>query len=184
VLCAECKLPAKQNQSNALLRFFTAYTSACEVKVNTGAADAKEEAPARNKNKIRNGIELTTTGGVQVEQAFLTYVDNGSFVSDSNVTTINRPLKLNLLATGWSGGEKIALDAEQKITTSEGDVVLEQKDMLKEANPIALKDAGYLSFQFVITRLNKLFDYFLVEVSVRNKEANQQILAKFKIHIE
>lgn len=158
--------------------------SACEVKVSTGN-DKQAEQPARNKSKIRNGVDIAATGDVKVEQAFLTYVDNGSFVSDSNVTTLNRPVKLSLIVTGWKGTDgKVSLDAGQTITTSEGNVVLAEKDMFKDAGRVSEKDAGYLSFQSVITRLNKLFDYFLVEVVVRNKEADQQVKASFKLHVE
>lgn len=160
---------------------FLLFLSACEVKVGTG----RTEEPARNKSKIRNGIAVSTTGGVKVEQAFLTYADNGSFVSDSNVSTINRPVKLNLIVSGWKATDgKLSLDAGQKMTTSEGGVVLDEKDMFGAANPVSEKDAEYLSFQCVITRLNKLFDYFVVDVSVRNKNADQQIKASFKMHVE
>lgn len=164
---------------------FLLFLSACEVKVSTGSEAGKTEAPARNKSKVRNNIEVNTTGDVKVEQAFLTYVDNGSFVSDSNVSTINRPVKLNLIVSGWESTDgKLSLDAEQTITTSEGNVVLNEKDMFKGANPVSEKDAGYISFQSVITRLNKLFDYFLVEVVVRNKDTDQQLKASFKLHVE
>lgn len=165
------------------LLLFVLFLSACEVKVSTGAD--KTETPARNTSKIRNGIDVATTGDVKVEQAFLTYADNGSFVSDSNVSTINRPVKLNLVVSGWKGKDgKVSIDAAQKMTTSEGGVVLDEKDMFGAANPVSEKDAGYLSFQCVITRLDKLFDYFLVDVSARNKDADQQIKASFKMHVE
>ncbi len=145
----------------------------------------KHKEPVRNRSKIRNGIKIAATGEAKVEQAFLTYVDNGSFVSDSNVSNINRPVKLNLIVTGWKAASgKLFLDAGEKITTSEGDVILDEKDMFKDANPVSEKDAGYLSFQCVITRLNKLFDYFLVEVAARNKDTDQQVKARFKLHIE
>ena len=159
--------------------------SACEVKVSTGTGTDKAEVAARNTAKIRNAIDVSTTGYIKVEQAFLTYADNGSFVSDSNVTTINRPVKLNLIVSGWKGTDgKVSIDAAQKITTNEGGVVLDEKDMFKDSNPVSEKDAGYLSFQCVITSINKLFDYFLVEVIARNKDADQQVKASFKMHVE
>jgi hypothetical protein len=158
--------------------------SSCEVKVSTGHEETKEKK-AGNKNKIRNGIDIKSSGGVNIEQAFLTYVEDGSFVSEDNSTGINKPVKLNLIVKGWKEKEgKVYLDAEQKVTTSEGNLILDKKNMLAEFTDISPKDAEYLSFQVVITRLNKIFDYFLVEVKAWNKEFDQTVEASFKIHIE
>ena len=70
--------------------------AACEGKVTAPANDNKENTP-RNRRRIRNNIVIHTTGGVTVEQAFLTYEDDGTFVSDSNATTINQLVKLNMV---------------------------------------------------------------------------------------
>jgi len=163
--------------------------SACEVKVSTGddekEKNKKTEKPGRNKNKIRNGIEIETIGGLKVDQAFLTYQDDGSFLDEENVTTINKPVKLNLVIKGWKGDDaQVSLDAEQKITTSEGDLLMHKKNMLKDMKSISSKDAEYLSFEFVITKLNKIFDYFLVEAHAWNTEYDQSVKASFKIHVE
>ncbi|HVF81875.1 MAG TPA: hypothetical protein VM884_08075 [Flavisolibacter sp.] len=156
--------------------------ASCEVKVSTGKEEPKE---AKNKSKIRNGIAVKTTGGVSVEQAFLTYADDGTLVDENNSTAINKPVKINLVVKGWKEAEgRIYIDAEQKVTTSEGDTVLIKKDMLAEVGEITAQQAEYLNFQVVITKLNKLFDYFLVEVKARNTKAAQAAEASFKLHIE
>lgn len=158
--------------------------SSCEVKVST-SGDDKKEKNAVNKSKIRNGIEVKTTGGVTVEQAFLTYADDGTFVGENNVTAINKPVKINLVVKGWKEKEgKVYIDAEQKVTTSEGDTLLLEKDMLAAVGEITAKQAEFLNFQVVITKLNKIFDYFLVQVKARNTKADQVAEASFKIHIE
>jgi hypothetical protein len=158
--------------------------ASCEVKVDTGK-DEKQEKPVQKRSRIRNNIVIQTTGGVTVEQAFLTYEDDGSFVSDSNMTTINKPVKLNMVVKGWKAKEDaVFLDASQTITTSDGDLVLDKKGMLDHLGALSPKDAEYLRFQFVITRLYKLFDYFQVEVVARNKQADQQVKASFQMHVE
>lgn len=158
--------------------------SSCEVKVNTGSEE-KGEKSLRNRSRIRNNIAIETTGGVTVEQAFLTYEDDGSFVSDSNATTINKPVKLNMVVKGWKAKEgKVFLDAAQTITTSDGDLVLDKKGMLDHLGGLSPNDAQYLRFQFVITRVYKIFDYFQVEVMARNKTFDQQVKASFQMHVE
>lgn len=156
----------------------------CEVKVGTKTDDSKGVRVA-NKDKIRNGIKIKTSGGVTVEQAFLTYAVDGGFVDESNITGVNKAVKINLVVKGWKGtSDKIYIDAQQKVTTNEGDLVLDKKDMLAEAGEISPKDAEFLNFQVVITKLNKIYDYFLVEVRATNKGTDQSLEASFKIHIE
>ena len=169
------------------LIFLIILLSSCELKVKTGKNEKEEtaEKPTRNRSKIRNGIEIKTSGGLKVEQAFLTYEEDGSFVGEDNVTTINKPVKLTLIVKGWKekdGG--VMIDAEEKVTTSEDEPVLHQKDMLAELGIIPPKNAEYLNFKFVITRLNKLVDYFLVEAVARNKNFDQELKASFKMHVE
>ena len=76
------------------------------------------------------------------------------------------------------------MDASQRITTSDGDLVLDKKGMLDHLGGLSPTDAEYLRFQFVITRLYKIFDYFEVEVVARNKAFDQQLKASFQMHVE
>lgn len=184
-LCnAKSSFLLKQSTMRYLFLFLFLFAS-CEVKVNTNGTDEKQEKPVRKKGKIRNGIEVQSSGGLKVEQAFLTYEDSGNFVQEDNLTTLNKPVKIHLVVKGWKPKNgKVYLDAEQKIVTNEGDLLLHEKNMLKEMGGIDPQDAQYLNFRFVITRLEKLFDYFLVEVMARNEAYDQQVKASFKIHIE
>ena len=86
---------------------------------------------------------------------------------------------------GWKEKEgQVDLDAEQKVITSENDLILHQQDMLAKVGSISPENAEYLNFQFVITRLNKILDYFLVEAIARNKNFDQVLKASFKMHVE
>ena len=95
----------------------------CEVKVN--APGATKESPL---GKIRNGIEVKANG-VDVEQAFLTYED-GTLVDESNTTSVNKKLKINFVVKGWKAeNDKVALEANEKITTSDGDIVMDEMNV-------------------------------------------------------
>jgi len=169
-----------------LLFFFAILFSSCEVKINTGKKENEhQKKPVRNKNKIRNGIKIQTTGGLRVEQAFLTYEDDGSFLDEENVTTINKPVKLNLVIKGWKEKDgKVFMDAEQKITTDDDKTLLHMKNMLAKEESFNPEYAEFLNFRFNVTHLNKIYNYFVVEARAWNKKFDQEVNASFKIHVE
>src|SRR5215207_9524805 len=72
--------------------------SSCEFTV-------KQEPSADNKpvskgSKIRNGIELKTTGDLKVSQAFLLFED-GSLVPSSNEAKVNQEVNLRVSHRRW-----------------------------------------------------------------------------------
>jgi hypothetical protein len=163
----------------------------CELKVKT--ADEKkppaksEKSYSRNKNKIRNGIELETIGGVKVEQAYLTYADDGSLIDEQNITEFKRKITLHLVIDGWKvDGDKAYLEASQKVTTNEGDVIFEGKDLFKEYDieGISPADAKLITLSVELDKANKLFDYFMVDFRVWNQKADQSIKGKYKFYID
>ena len=106
-----------------LLFLFAGMLYSCEVKVN--APGTKNISSA----KIRNGIDVNAKG-VKVEQAFLTY-DDGSLVDESNTTSVNKKLKINFVVKGWKAeNDKVALEANEKITTSDGDVIMDEQEII------------------------------------------------------
>lgn len=156
----------------------------CEVKINTGNEAAPAIQDRKKGGKIRNGVIIKTTGGVAVEQAYLTRVADSSLIASDNVVDVNEPVKLNLVIEGWKDkGGKLYLDAEQKVTTSEGDLVLHKKNMFESLGALSAEDAKYIHFQVKITRTTKLFDYFLVEVRAGNTRFDQSVEASFKINL-
>ena len=170
------------------------FFAGCEFKVETGK-DKKAEPPKeelksykRNKNKIRNGIDVIGKGGVKVEQAYLTYGDDGSLVDEENITALNRQIKLNLSVDGWKAeGEQVFLEASEKMTSEDGDVVLNEPSLFASSGleSVSVKDAKELFLNVVVTKINRLSDYFLVEFRVWNKKApEQEVIGRYKFHLD
>lgn len=158
---------------------------ACEVKVNTGSDDKDAKVLSRNTSKIRNGVEFKTTGGLKVEQAFLTY-DDGTLVTEENITEFNRALVLKIVADGWKSQDgQVYLDAEEKVTTNEGDLVMHKENLFSgnNINSVSVEDAKYISLNVVIKNINKLVDHFLVEFRVWNTKHDQEIKGSYKFYI-
>ena len=151
----------------------------CEVKVN--APDTAEKPPL---GKIRNGIEVKANG-VNVEQAFLTYED-GTLVDESNTTSVNKKLKINFVVKGWKAeNDKVALEANEKITTSDGDIVMDEKELFSRGGmeTISAADAEYPRLSVVISQLSKLHDFYLVSFKIWNRGTDQSIEGNYKFHL-
>ena len=151
----------------------------CEVKVNTPGKGNKTSGA-----KIRNGINVNAKG-VQVEQAFLTYED-GSLVDESNTTSVNKKLKINFVVKGWKAeNDQVALEANEKVTTSDGDVILDEKELFSKGGvqAISAADAEFPRLSVVISQVNKLYDFYLVSFKIWNKGTDQSIEGNYKFHV-
>ena len=151
----------------------------CEVKVNAPGSTTKTSA-----GKIRNGIDINAKG-VKVEQAFLTYED-GSLVDESNTTSVNKRLKINFVVKGWKAeNDKVVLEANEKVTTSDGDIILDEKELFSKGGmgAISAADAEYPRLSVVINQVPKLYDFYLVTFKIWNKGADQSIEGNYKFHI-
>lgn len=156
--------------------------SSCEVKVNTGN-DKDSSAGSNSKSKIRNNIQLNATG-LKVEQAFL-LLDDGTLVGDDNQVKVNDRVNLRLIISGWKEENGYVFpDADEKIITSEGDVLVDDKNLFaKYDSGILSKDAEYITLMATITEVNKLFDYFLVSFRVWDKKGNGEVTGSYKLHL-
>ena len=151
----------------------------CEVKVNAPGASEKPSL-----GKIRNGIEIKANG-VEVEQAFLTYED-GTLVDESNTTSVNKKLKINFVVKGWKAeNDRVALEANEKITTSDGDIVMDEKELFSRGGmeTISAADAEYPRLSVVISQLSKLHDFYLVSFKIWNRGTDQSIEGNYKFHL-
>jgi hypothetical protein len=166
------------------MRFFlllaaTAVFYSCEVKVNTPQSAGKAGA-----GKIRNGIKLNAKG-VTVEQAFLTYED-GSLVDESNTTSVNRKIKINFVVSGWKEEDgKVALEANEKVTTSDGDVIMDEKELFSGGGltTVSAEDAQFPRLSVVVNQVNKLYDFYLVSFRIWNRGTDQSIEGEYKFYI-
>lgn len=154
----------------------------CEVKVNTDKKDDSTKTMS-SKDKFRNGIRFDVKGGLKVEQAFLTYAD-GPLVDEKNITSVGRPLVLNLVVDGWkSDSDSLRVGASEKVTASEGTVVLNENDLFADNRSVSKKDARFLTLQVVLNKLKMLVDYFLVDFKFWNKDADQSVTGQYKFYI-
>jgi hypothetical protein len=154
----------------------------CEVKVNTPSS--KESKTEKTNAKIRNGIQLKANG-LNVEQAFLTYED-GALVSNENKIDVNQKVVLRLIMDGWKEENgRVMIGATEKLTTSKGQTILDTDDLfVSYPEGVDAKDAKYITLSAVITRLDELYDYFLVEFRVWDKKGGGEVTGSYKLYLK
>lgn len=152
----------------------------CEVKVDTHNGVKIEAASG---SKIRNGIQLNAKG-LKVEQAFLVYED-GSLVAEDNKAKINEPVKMRLIISNWKEENGLVFaDASEKITTSEGEVLVNEPNLFASyTDGIKAADAKYIILTAIITKVDKLYDYFLVSFRVWDKKGDGEITGSYKLYL-
>lgn len=133
---------------------------------------------------VRNGIELRSNN-VIVEQAFLTYED-GSPVDETNTTTLNKKIKINFIVQGWREVDgQVPLEASEKVTTAEGDVVMDEKELFSKGGMKALSpiDAHFPRLTVEVSGMHKALKHYLVSFRIWNKKADQWIEGEYKFRL-
>jgi hypothetical protein len=161
-------------------------TATTEAK-NADSAQAKVETPsqpAESNSKIRNGIELKKNG-LDVEQAFLLFED-GTLVPADNKVSVGQKVVMRLIMSGWKEENGMVFPgASEKITTSEGNVVLNEPDLFAgNADGVSAADAKYISLSAEISQLDKLYDHFLVSFTVWDKKSNAEVNGSYKLYLK
>jgi hypothetical protein len=156
----------------------------CEFKteIKTGSDKA---STAAGSSKIRNGITLEE-GGLKVSQAFLSYED-GTLVQEANQANVNQKVILRLIIDkGWTEENgKVFPGASKKVETNEGDLLLNEGDLFSSmTDGVNAKDAEYITLSAVITKLDKLYDYFLVKFKVWDKKGTASVSGSYKLYIK
>ena len=162
--------------------------SSCEFKAETKTSSESSEPPKTASqaasSKIRNGIELNASGKMKVEQAFLLFED-GTLVPESNQTQVNKPVNLRLIVDGFTEANgKVEIGASEKISTNNGDVFLDEKDLFTTLGEIEPERAKMLTLKATITRLDKLYDYFVVSFRVWDKKGDGDVTGAYKLYIQ
>jgi hypothetical protein len=160
---------------------FTALTilSSCEVSIK------KNDSKTETKSKIRNGISLQPRG-IKVEQAFLLKED-GSLLPDENKVAVNEKVLLRLVVSGWKEKEgKVFIDASEKMETSEGGVVLDEKNLFAAyKDGLSPEDAKYITLSVIITQIDKLYDFYRVSFQVKDiTDPQKSVEGFYKLYIE
>lgn len=147
--------------------------SGVEVKVGTSGS------------KIKNNIQLEEHG-MKVEQAFLLFDDN-TLVPESNETTVGKKIFLRLiLYKGFKEKNgKVYPGASETIETNDGQVVLNENDLFSAyASGVASADAQFITLTAVITKLDRLYDYFVVKFKVWDKNSDGYVSGSFKFYVK
>jgi hypothetical protein len=90
-----------------------------------------------------------------------------------------------IIDNGWKEQDgKVSIGASEKIETSDGEIVLDEKDLFAAMPEINADDAKFLTLTANISRLDKLYDYFLVSFQVWDKNGTGQINGNYKLYIK
>ncbi|HVE62102.1 MAG TPA: hypothetical protein VNA26_09790 [Chitinophagaceae bacterium] len=155
-----------------------------EKNQKTEASKTKAKTTSTGNTKIKNDIKLESNG-INVLQAFLLY-DDGTLVPETNETGVGKPVKMRLVIDkGWKEQDgKVSIGASEKIETSEGQVILDEKDLFASMPSINADDAKIITLTANISQLDKLYDYFLVTFRVWDKNGPAQVNGNYKLYIK
>lgn len=172
-----------------LFYFFLFFTvillpGSCDFKAEVKPGSSEKNETKVSTSKIRNDIELKTKG-IKVSQAFLLY-DDGSLVPETNVAKVNQRITLRLiLEEGWKEENgKVEIGASEKITTNTGEILVDEPDLFANTGQVNAEDARAITLYAVITRLDKLYDYFLVSFRVWDKKGDAEVTGSYKLYIQ
>jgi hypothetical protein len=167
--------------------FFIAFTivSSCTFTVSDKPSSEEKANSTTHSSKIRNGIELHTKGELDVSQAFLLF-DDGSLVPASNQAGVNQNVNLRLIIEdGFTESNgKVEIGASERIETNTGQLLLNEQDLFKDLGEIEAARAKMLTLKAVITRMDKLYDYFVVSFRVWDKKGNGEVNGSYKLYIQ
>ena len=161
------------------------FFASCTFTVEKESAVDENVQGTNVASKIRNGIELQSKGNLNVSQAFLLF-DDGSLVPSSNQANVNQQVNLRLIIEeGFTESNgKVEIGAAEKIETNTGQVLLDEKDLFHDLGEIEPERAKMLTLNAVITRLDKLYDYFVVSFRVWDKKGDNEITGSYKLYIQ
>lgn len=159
--------------------------AACNPKKKDASGVQERPASSASASKIvRNDVSFQTTGNPVVHQAFLTFED-GSLVPDNNKVRIGQRVVLHLIVEGWkpAANGKVMLGAAEKITTSEGQVIIDQDNLFDSyQDGVSEADARVITLSAVITAADKKFNYFEVTFRVWDKTAGDNVTGKYRLY--
>lgn len=157
----------------------------CKSPTTDKTSEEPRPETTNGSSKIRNRIELHTKGSMKVSQAFLLY-DDGTLVPASNSTSVNQPVKLRLIIDeGFTESNgKVEIGASERIETNTGELVLDEKDLFRDLGGVEPERAKALTLDAVITRLDKLYDYFTVSFRVWDKNGKGEVSGSYKLYIQ
>ena len=157
---------------------FSFLLTGCTLQVKTDNKDTS------SGGKVRNGIQIQENG-LHAEQAFLLKED-GSLIADDNKVQVGEQVLLRLIVSGWKEENGVVFpEASEKIGTNTGTVFLDEPALLAQSIPngTTLENAKVLTLYATITKLNQLYDYFVVSFKVWDKKTDKSLSGSYKLYI-
>jgi hypothetical protein len=157
--------------------------AACN-NANQTSDKAEGSASSSNNSNIRNGISVKSQG-LKVEQAFLLFED-GKLVPAGNKVEVGQKVIMKLILNGWKPvNGKVAIGASEKITTDDGQTVLDEDDLFANyTDGIDAKAASGITLSAVITGVDKLYKYFEVSFKVWDKNSSDNVTGSYRLHLK
>ena len=156
--------------------------AACNNANQTG--DKAEGSSSNNNSNIRNGISVKSQG-LKVDQAFLQFED-GKLVPADNKVDVGQKVIMKLILSGWKAvNGKVAIGASEKISTDDGQTVLDEQDLFANyTDGVDVKAAEGITLSAVITGVDKLYKYFEVSFKVWDKNSNDNVTGSYRLHLK
>ena len=146
-------------------------------------SERNKTTPASN-SKIHNGIQLQEDG-LQVEEAFLK--DGTAQINDDNKVKVGDRISVMLAINGWKEKDgKVYIDASEKISTIDGDVLSASSSLFGGAFPggVLPQDAAHVSLYQVIGRLKKYDEPIVVSFKVWDRLTDKSVSGSCKLFVE
>jgi hypothetical protein len=89
--------------------------------------------------------------------------------------------------SGWKEKEgKVFIDASEKMETNDGAVVLDEKNLFSAyTEGLSPEDAKYITLSVVITRIDKLYDFYKVSFEVKDiTDPQNGVEGFYKLYVE
>lgn len=100
---------------------------------------------------------------------------------------LTKKVIMHLNVSGWAVTNTVSFPgASEKISTSDGDVLLDENDLLDtySTTGVSPEDAERITLSAVITQASKIYDYFLVEFKVWDKKSNSSVSGFYKLYLK
>jgi hypothetical protein len=165
----------------ALAILFT--LTSCQFSCNVGdKKNNKENTVISGSDKENAALEAKD---VKVKEVYLANA-NGTPLQKNEARLYEKIYVVIKLDTGWTKiNGKSYVGAGERISTSEGTVVVDAEDIFKdnEAEGFSPKDAAVISLSAVITRKAEGIDNYAVQFKAWDKKGAGEVKGKYKFKI-
>jgi hypothetical protein len=159
----------------------------CEFSCSIGGKkdEVKGTAVVKDGARIYNDIQLTTNK-VKLSKAYLVFKD-GTAMPEGNLIDFTKPVNIQLVVDdGWvNENGKVMLGAAEKITTEDGAVLLDEKDLFsgKYDEGISASDAREIGLTATITLKKDVPPAtFTVSFRVWDKKGEGYVEGSYKLY--